>query len=94
MAGKNKQKKGKRLAKDRSDLLADLQANRRRRDKLAAKVSDERSQLSKLLTEGVAAGVTVGELAEQAGISRPHAHRLLARAAGPQADAVGTEVGA
>ena len=96
MGAKKKTKKAKKLEKGQRELLRDLRANRRRRDKLAARVGEERDLMSKLLVAGVAGGVAVAELAEQAGISRIHAHRLLsiAEAARASADQTGEPVDA
>lgn len=89
MAGKNKAKKRRRLEREQQQVFLELQANSRRRDKLTARLSKEREALSKLLVAGAAAGLAVGDLAQQAGISRVHAHRLIstAEAARPAAEA-------
>jgi hypothetical protein len=84
MAGKGKRKKAKKLEREQREqreLFQDLHANRRRREKLKARVEDERKALSGLLVAGAAAGVAVGDLAREAGISRTQAQRLLSLAA-------------
>jgi hypothetical protein len=77
MAGKNKRKKAKKLEREQRELFRELDASRRRRGKLAARVVEERGVLTGLLVSGASGGVAVGEMAKQAGISRIHAHRLI-----------------
>jgi hypothetical protein len=75
MAGKKTRKLKRTAAK--SEILGELREQRRRREKLTARLERERRTLSKLLVKGAAADIAVSDLAAEAGISRAHAHRVL-----------------
>ena len=79
-ARKKKRKQAKeagKLAQRQRKLLRDLRSNRRRREKLNARMDKERAALNKLLVRGGEAGLAVEDLAEESGIDPIQADQVL-----------------
>lgn len=65
------------LAEERGAVSALLEANRDRRDKADAELRAARQELQELLLRGHAAAMQVAYMAQQAGVSRDTAHRII-----------------
>jgi len=58
-------------------VVADLQANRVRRERAMVELEQARAELARLLVVGRRKGLTIAEMARAAAVSRETAHKLL-----------------